>query len=81
MCLAIPGELVERYERDGMLFGKVDFGGARREVCIAYVPEARPGQYVVVHVGFALSVLDADEAQKTLALLAELRELEEEPAA
>jgi hydrogenase expression/formation protein HypC len=76
MCLAIPGELKERYESDGLPMGRVDFGGLSREVCLSCVPEAEVGQYVVVHVGFALSVLDADEAARTLALLDELRALD-----
>jgi hydrogenase expression/formation protein HypC len=72
MCLAIPGELTERYEKDGLPLGKVDFGGLAREVCLSCVPEAGVGDYVVVHVGFALSVLDREEAARTLALLDEL---------
>jgi hydrogenase expression/formation protein HypC len=84
MCLAIPGELKEIFEQDGVPMGRVDFGGLARDVCLTCVPEARVGQYVVVHVGFALSVLDADEAARTLALLDELGELagaDDEPPA
>ncbi len=72
MCLAIPGEVTELYEEAGILMGRVNFGGARREVCLAYVPEVRVGQYVIVHAGFAISVLDEQEAQESLALLAEV---------
>jgi hydrogenase assembly chaperone HypC/HupF len=55
MCLAIPGKIVEKQERDGALIGRVDFGGALREVYLDFVPEAEVGDYVIVHVGFALS--------------------------
>ncbi len=75
MCLGIPGKIVETFEKSGLLMGKVDFGGATREVCLAYVPEAQPGDYVVVHVGFAISVVGEQEAQESLALLREMSEL------
>ncbi|GAA2208051.1 HypC/HybG/HupF family hydrogenase formation chaperone [Nonomuraea monospora] len=65
MCLGIPGRIVAR---DGET-GTVDFDGLRREVCLAYTPEAGAGDYVIVHVGFAISVLDEDEALRTLAVL------------
>ena len=77
MCLAVPGEVLEIYERDALRFARVRFGGIEREVCLAYVPEARAGDYVVVHVGFALSVLDRAEAARTLALLDELARMGE----
>ncbi len=60
-----------------MRMGKVDFGGITREVCLAYVPEAQVGDYVIVHVGFAISVLSEEEAQETLRLLAEVITAEE----
>ena len=72
MCLAIPGKILEIYERDGTLMSKVDFGGVRQEVCLATTPEAQVGQYVIVHAGFALNLLSAEEAQETLRLLNEL---------
>ncbi len=75
MCLGIPGKIVETFEKSGLLMGKVDFGGATREVCLAYVPEAQPGDYVLVHVGFAISVVGEQEAQESLALLREMAEL------
>jgi hydrogenase expression/formation protein HypC len=74
MCLAIPGRIQERFEAAGLPMGRVEFGGVCRDVCLAYVPDARVGQYVVVHVGFALSVLDAEEAARTLRMLDELVE-------
>lgn len=73
MCLGIPGKVVEIYERDGLPMGKVDFGGGViREACLAYVPELQIGDYTLIHVGFAISKFDEEEAQKTLAMLAEL---------
>ena len=79
MCLGIPGRVVEVGPEGLMRMGKVDFGGVIREVCLAYVPEAQIGDYVIVHVGFAISQLDKDEAQETLKLMAEIGILEEEP--
>ncbi|MFO7769723.1 MAG: HypC/HybG/HupF family hydrogenase formation chaperone [bacterium] len=78
MCLGIPGKIQETFDRDGLKMGKVDFGGVRREVCLAYVPEVEVGTYVLVHVGFAISVLDEEEALATLETLRELADIEEE---
>jgi len=78
MCLAIPGKVVAREEREGLLLGRVDFGGIMREVQLDFVPEAEVGDYVIVHVGFALSRLDAEEAERTLELLREMGALEAE---
>jgi hydrogenase expression/formation protein HypC len=78
MCLGIPGKIIELFEKDGLKMGKIDFGGVVRETCLAYVPEAQIGDYVIVHVGFALNIIDEDEAQKTLELLDEIGMLEEE---
>jgi hydrogenase expression/formation protein HypC len=78
MCLAIPGKVVEKQERDGALLGRVDFGGVIREVRLDFVPEAEIGDYVIVHVGFALSRLNPEEAERTFQLLQELGVLEEE---
>ena len=72
MCLGIPGQIVETGPDGLMRMGKVDFGGVTREICLAYVPEAQVGDYVIVHVGFAISQLDEAEAQETLALLVEI---------
>ena len=77
MCLAIPGEVVELFEHEGLRFGKVRFGGVTREVCLEYEPSAAPGDFVLVHVGFAISRIDREEAARTWALLEELGELEE----
>jgi len=72
MCLAIPGKIIEIYEQTGLLMGKVDFGGVIREVCLTYVPEAKIGDYAIIHVGFALNLIDEKEALETLALLDEI---------
>jgi hydrogenase expression/formation protein HypC len=77
MCLGIPGRVVERRDESGLPMGTVDFGGVRRDVCLAYVEDAAPGDYVVVHVGFAIAKLDEVEAQRTLALLREMSLLDE----
>jgi len=77
MCLGIPGRVVERLgANDGLDFSVVEFAGLRRKVCTACVPDARPGDYVIVHAGLAISRLDADEAERLLAHLRELGETE-----
>jgi hydrogenase expression/formation protein HypC len=75
MCLGIPGKVVEVYREHNLLMGKVDFGGVFKRVCLEYIPEVAVGDYVLVHVGFALTRLDEAEAQRTFALLKELGEL------
>jgi hydrogenase expression/formation protein HypC len=77
MCLAVPGKIVsiedDTGENQGFLKkGKVSFGGVLKEVSLAYVPEAKVGDYVIVHVGFALSILDQAEAEETLNYLEQL---------
>lgn len=74
MCLGIPGEVIELYARDGMRFGRVRFAGLVREVCMAYEPDAEVGDFVLVHVGFAISRIDAEQAARTWEVLAELAE-------
>ena len=78
MCLAVPGKITEIYDQGDLHMAKVDFGGIVREVCLNYVPEAQVGQYCVIHVGFAISLLDEQEAMETLNLLKEIDNLEEE---
>jgi hydrogenase expression/formation protein HypC len=79
MCLGIPGKIISIQDNPlGISMGKVSFGGIIKEVCLAYTPEAQVGDYVVVHVGFAISRLDEEEAQQTLELLAELEQIAEE---
>lgn len=75
MCLAVPGKIIEisDTELDSLWkMGRVSFGGIIKEVSLAYVPEARVGDYVIVHVGFALSILDPDEAEQTLTYIQQL---------
>lgn len=78
MCLSIPGKITEIYEDGSLKMGKVDFGGVIKEVCLDYVPEAQTGQYVLIHVGFAISVLDEDEAMERLSTIREIAEFEDE---
>ena len=78
MCLGVPGKVIEMSEDPlGMTMGKVDFSGIVKEVCLAYVPEVTLGDYVVVHVGFAISVVDEDEAQEVFEFLRQMDELAE----
>lgn len=72
MCLGVPGRIIEVQEGGLMRMGRVDFGGITREVCLAYVPEAQVGDWVIVHVGFAISRLEEEEAMETLRLLGEV---------
>ena len=77
MCLGIPGKVVETYREHDVLMGKVDFGGISKRVCLEHVSDVRPGEYVLVHVGFALSRIDEEEAARVFALLAELNQLDD----
>jgi len=79
MCLGIPGQIVDIRGDRGLPMGTVDFGGVRREVCLAYVAdEVVAGDYVVVHVGFAISKVDEEEAKRTYEMLREMSLLEGE---
>ncbi|HEY47821.1 MAG: hydrogenase assembly protein HypC [Anaerolineae bacterium SM23_ 63] len=78
MCLGVPGKILEIYKIESLKMGKVDFGGVVREACLEYVPEAEIGDYVVVHVGFAISLVSEDEAQATLEMLREIIDFEDE---
>ena len=78
MCLAIPGRVIALAREHDVLMGKVAFGGVTRQVCLEHVPEAQPGDYVLVHVGFALSRIDEAEARRIFEFLAEMNELGEE---
>ena len=78
MCLGVPGKIVEKYEKGGLQMAKVDFGGVFREACLTYVPEAQVGEYCIIHVGFAISLLSESEAQETLDLLKQIGDLEAE---
>lgn len=78
MCLAVPGKILEVVEANGGLQARVEFGGVTRQVSLDFLPEAQAGDYVMVHVGFAISRVDADEAERTYALLREMGYLEED---
>jgi hydrogenase expression/formation protein HypC len=78
MCLGVPGKIVETYQKGGLQMAKVDFGGVFREACLNYVPEAKVGEYCIIHVGFAISILSESEAQETLDLLKQIGAFEEE---
>ena len=77
MCLGIPGKVTELYPENDLRMGKVDFGGISKRVCLEHVPETMPGDYVLVHVGFALTRIDEDEARRVFAMLAEMNELDD----
>jgi hydrogenase expression/formation protein HypC len=77
MCLAVPGKLITLQGEDLSRTGKVSFGGVIKEVSLAYVPEAQIGDYVIVHVGFALSKVDEAEAQRVFSYLEEMDDLGE----
>ena len=77
MCLAIPGKVIETFEQAGMLMGRVQFGGIVREACLEYVREIQIGEYVLVHVGFAISRIDEAEAERTYQALRDLDQLTE----
>lgn len=77
MCLGIPGKVTEIYREHDLLMAKVAFGGILKRVCLEHVPEAALGDYVIVHVGFALSRVDETEARRIFDYLAEIQQLEE----
>ncbi len=64
MCLAIPGKVIEIYEEGGLKMGKIDYSGTVNKACLAYVPEVQIGQYVIVHAGFAIQILNEQEAEE-----------------
>ncbi len=78
MCLGIPGKVTEIYETHEIRMGKVDFGGVKKDVCLAYVPELEVGDYTLVHVGFAMSKVDEASAQESLRLFQAIGLLDEE---
>jgi len=74
MCLGVPGKVLEVFRQDDLPMGRVEFGGILKDVCLAYTPEAEVGQYVLVHVGFAISVIDETEAEEIFSCLREIDE-------
>jgi hydrogenase expression/formation protein HypC len=78
MCLGIPGRIVEIHDDRGLAMGVVDFGGVRREICLQYIADqVKPGDYAIVHVGFAISRVDEVEARRTFEALREMSQLDE----
>lgn len=78
MCLGIPGRITELRDDRGLLMGMVDFGGVRREVCLQYLAgQVRPGDYAIVHVGFAIAKVDEQEARRTFEALKAMSQLDE----
>jgi len=79
MCLGVPGKVVEMIDESplGMTMARVSFGGIVKEVCLAYVPEAQAGDYVIVHAGFALNLIDEEEAMEVFEMLKQMEELAE----
>ena len=77
MCLGIPGRVVAIFREHDLLMGKVDFGGVCKQVCLEHVPDIAVGDYALVHVGFALSRIDEDEARQVFAFLDRMQELNE----
>ena len=80
MCLGVPGKILSLEPNPiGMMMGKVSFGGVAKEVCLAYVPEAQMGDYVIVHAGFALNTMNEEEANEVFELLRQMGEIDEGP--
>ena len=78
MCLGIPGRLLSRFDLHGQPMGRVDFGGVVKSICLAYVPEIVPGEYTIVHVGFAITVVDERSALESLELFRQMGMLDDE---
>lgn len=78
MCLGIPGKITEIYESNSLLMAKIDFGGVTREACVQTIPDAKVGDYTIIHAGFALNTLSEEEAKASLDALAELSMIEDE---
>jgi hydrogenase expression/formation protein HypC len=78
MCLGVPGKIIEIYQHEGLRRCTIDFGGVKREACLDFVPEAEVGDYALIHVGFAISLVSEQEAQETLELLREIASVDEE---
>ncbi|HET6246896.1 MAG TPA: HypC/HybG/HupF family hydrogenase formation chaperone [Tepidisphaeraceae bacterium] len=77
MCLGIPGKVVKTYREHDVLMGKIDFSGVMKQACLEHVPDVKIGEYVLVHVGFALSKIDEDEARRVFEFLDQMNQLDE----
>lgn len=75
MCLAVPGKIIAIEEIESLRMAKVSFGGVMKQICLEWVPEAKIGDYVIVHVGFALNIVDEKEAEETLKMISEIEAL------
>jgi len=78
MCLAVPGKIIEIYDQNSLRMGRIDFGGVTREACLEALPDAKVGDFTIVHAGFALNLLSEEEAQETLDALREIGDIEAE---
>jgi hydrogenase expression/formation protein HypC len=78
MCLAVPGKIIEIYDQNSLRMGRIDFGGVIREACLEALPDAKVGDYTIIHAGFALNLLSEEEAQETLDALREIASIEAE---
>lgn len=78
MCLGVPGKIISIDNSSGLLMAKVDFGGVTRQACIEAIPEAKEGDYTIIHAGFALNILSEEEAMDSLQLLSEIADINEE---
>lgn len=78
MCLAVPGRVVKIFDQAGLAMGQIDYNGVESTACLAYLPEVKVGDYAIVHAGFAISIMDEEEAQKSFAAWKELLEIEAE---
>jgi len=80
MCLGIPGKVLERFQRDDLPMARVEFGSIVKDICLAYTPEVQPGEYVLVHVGFAINQIDEQEAAEVFDYLEQIGQAAEEQA-
>jgi len=78
MCLAVPGKVLEIHREETPLMGNVDFAGVQKQICLEWTPEVRVGDYVIVHVGFALNTIDEQEAEETLLMLKQMGAFDDE---
>ncbi|MDU9050370.1 MAG: HypC/HybG/HupF family hydrogenase formation chaperone [Candidatus Electrothrix sp. Rat3] len=78
MCLAIPGKITEIYQKSALKMAKIDFGGVAKEICLEFVPEAKLGNYALVHAGFAISLMNKTEAEESIQLIQEVSRFDDE---
>lgn len=78
MCLALPGKLTEIYQKNELRMARIDFGGIAKEICLEFLPEAEPGDYALVHAGFAISLMNETEARESIRLIQEVSRFDDE---